>query len=482
MTLTEKVVNLFREINKIPRGSGNEKGISNWLLSTAQKHGWEAIQDDVLNIIIKVPGKGKLCDKETIVLQGHMDMVCVKTDDSMHNFLTDPIEMIEEEGWLKAKDTTLGADNGIAIAIALFIAMEEGVAHPPLELLFTVDEERGLLGANNLKSGILKGKYLINIDSEEEGFFTIGCAGGVNTYIDIPLEYKENTQKLDTFEISISKLSGGHSGTQIHQNKSNAIQYGSRILNKIISVTGELNICTIRAGIAHNAIPTNILIQFCNDNGELVKKVCHEMFDIFKKEDHTYEPMMEMYVKKVDTAHKYIKNEVSQNIALLLMSLPHGVFSMSRDMSDLVETSNNLAQISSHNVIDSPIDFLRITLSQRSSVGSKLDFLTEKIECLAKLAGAKVHSGTGYPAWEPDWNSELLKKSIVSFQNIFKRKPQIKVIHAGLECGVIGSKYPDMEMISIGPDIKNAHTTQEILKIDDLEKVVKFLIELFENL
>ena len=483
MTLTEKTISLFTEINKIPRGSGNEKGLSDWLVELSKKLGWEVIQDEVLNVIIRVPGKKSHTNKEAVVLQGHLDMVCVKEDGSTHDFLTDPIVMYEEDGWLKARGTTLGADNGVAIAISLALALDDSIAHPPLELLFTVDEERGLVGANNLQSDVLTGKYLINVDSEDEGIFTIGCAGGINTYIEMPLIYEENKQKLETFEISISKLSGGHSGVQIHQQKPNAIQFMARTLNNILEFAGDFHLIDFEAGIAHNVIPTSAVVRFSADDFE--QRHIEDMFIIFENEYRTFEPDMELSFKKIDVAEMFIKKDISENIIRLLMSLPHGVFSMSREMDDLVETSNNLAQIEMIRHEESAGEYatlLKITLSQRSSVSSKLVFLTQKIESIAKLAGANVSSGIGYPPWEPVWDSELLKKSILSYQNVFDKEPIIEVIHAGLECGVIGSKYPDMEMISIGPGIKDAHTTQERLNIADIDKIIRFLLELFENI
>lgn len=473
MVLKDKVMEIFKEISSIPRCSGNEIKISQYLMDYANKHNWQAFQDEVLNVIIKVEGKNELKNAKTVILQGHMDMVCVKEQSSTHDFFRDPLDLYEDSGWLRAKGTTLGADNGIALAIALAIASDKNISHPPLELLFTVDEERGLTGANNLKPGLLKGQILLNIDSEDEGVFTIGCAGGRDTHIELPLNYEQNTKKMPTFKLIIENLSGGHSGIQINQPKANAIQLATRLLNVLLKNIQDFHLCDIKGGIAHNAIPREIVVEFCGSDEEKIKNICEEYFIIFKNEYSDFEPDMKFSLSKIEMAKALISSKVSNSIINLLFALPHGVFTMSQNMKDLVETSNNLAQVHILN------NNLQILLSQRSSVGSRLDYLTQKIESVAKLAGAKVKSGNGYPAWEPNWNSELLKKTKLAYKNIFNKEPKIEVIHAGLECGVIGAKYPGMDMISFGPTILSPHSPEEKLKIEDIEKILKFLFELF---
>ena len=474
-----EVLRIFSEINKIPRCSGNEKAISDWLVEYAKSHKFEVIQDHALNVIIKVPGKKELAHKAAIILQGHMDMVGVKEPNSEHDFTKDPIQMYEEDGWLKARGTTLGADNGIALAIALALATDDTISHPPLELVFTADEERGLTGANMLADNLLVGKYLLNLDSEDEGVFTIGCAGGRETLIDMDLVFEKNTQNLTTFCIEIDNLSGGHSGIQIGQQKPSALQMISRIMYRFTNELNSFCISDIKAGVAHNAIPTNATLIFSGDNEALVQKITVECFSIFKKEYGEAEKEMTLDFQKMESAEKYLSPEISSKITQLLTALPHGVFAYSRGVAgagNMPETSNNLAQIS---ITD---DKLRILLSQRSSVSSQGDFITQKIESIAKLAGAKVFSGAGYPAWQPDWQSNLLKKSIQAYQNLFNKEPIIEVIHAGLECGVIGAKYPNLEMISLGPTIKTPHTPKERMKISDIDDIVRFLIELFKNI
>ncbi len=412
MSLKDKVLGIFKEISTIPRCSGNEAGISRYLLDYAKQQNWEVFQDSVLNVIIKVNGKNELKNAPTVILQGHMDMVCVKEQDCKIDFSKDPLELFEQDGWLRAKGTTLGADNGIALAIALAIATEENISHPPLELLFTVDEERGLTGANALQENILKGKYLLNIDSEDEGVFTIGCAGGRDTHIDLPLEYLPNEKGLRTYELIIEKLSGGHSGIQINQPKANAIQLATRILNILSEKVSDFHLCDIKGGIAHNAIPREIRVTFTGSDEGMITMTCIDFFQTIKNEFQDFEPDMHLAITNTQTSDKIMTSEISLKCIHLLNALPHGVFGMSQQMKELVETSNNLAQVHINN------DNLQILLSQRSSVGSKLDFLTSKIESVAKLAGAKVKTGNGYPAWEPNWESSLLKKTKTAYENL----------------------------------------------------------------
>ena len=476
MTLKDKVIDIFKEINQIPRGSGNELNISNWLIKLGKNNNWETFQDDVLNVILKVPGKGDLAHKETVIIQGHMDMVCVKEVGSNHDFTKDPIQMYIEDGWLKAKGTTLGADNAVALAIGLAIALEKNISHPPLELLFTIDEERGLTGAKALKPDMLKGKYLINIDSGDFDDFTIGCAGGRDVIFSLPLVYEDITYPKMYFELSIDKLRGGHSGIQINEQKPNAIHLITRILKKIIDKTNNFNICYFDAGVAHNAIPTNATVRFSTDDAGLINEICSDMFKIIRNEYRETEPEMTLSINKLDTCDcPSFTYELSRQLISLIMALPHGVFNMSKS-EGLVETSNNLAILS---ITDNVLNML---LSIRSAIASKSDFLTEKIKAIATLGDFDLNVCNGYPAWEPNYNSDLIKKSVLAYKKLFDKEPKIKIIHAGLECGIIGDKYPGMEMLAIGPEILDAHTPQERLKIDDIDKIVLFLLELFQNL
>lgn len=475
-SVTEKVLDIFTEISNVPRCSKNEEKIGKWLQNWAAERDLEYKTDKAGNVLIKVPGKNGLEKSQPIALQGHMDMVCEKTPDSTHDFSKDPIKLLEIDGWLTADKTTLGADNGIALAISLALADSQDIKHPPLELLFTVDEETGLTGANFIEPGFIDSKILLNIDSEDEGVLTIGCAGGKDTKIELPLNYIDANSYVSNFKISLTGLKGGHSGVDIIKNRANAIKLMARLLNRINNKFG-LNIIDFNGGSAHNAIPRycvcdvaieeNDLAELENELSEFQKIVSNE----FKNEDK-----INFKIEKIDFVEKIIDSVSSEKMIDLLIALPNGIFSMSEEIENLVETSNNEATA---NIIDGK---LHILSSQRSSVVSKLDNLTNKIEAVCRLANADYESGNGYPAWEPNWDSKLLAKCKQTYFDLFKKEPVVEIIHAGLECGIIGSKFEDMDMISIGPTIENPHSPDERMKISDIEKIWNFLIGLFQTL
>jgi len=483
-TLSDNAIMRFYDICNIPHGSGNEKEIGQWLIQWAKNHQYDYQQDEVGNVIIQVPGKGTVKNQSPIVLQGHMDMVCVKDAASDHDFLKDPIQTYIENGWMKAKHTTLGADNGIAIAMAMAIAEDQSLDHPPLELLFTVDEERGLTGANFLKPGTLKGKILLNLDSEEEGEFTIGCAGGKDTHIELPLHFV-NCKECRHIEINISGLTGGHSGMEINQNRANAIQLMARLLNHLFAVEA-FRLVDIKAGLAHNAIPRDACakISVKPESFDLMMKQFTDFANVLIKEFQETEKNMSISFDEPVCACSENNNQCdctvideqdTCKIIQLLMALPHGVAFLSPSNPELVETSNNLAIVKIEN------QKLLILNSQRSSSASRNDYITQKIESVARLAGAKVESGNGYPSWQPNWNSPLLKKCEEVYERLNQVKPKINVIHAGLECGIIGAKHEGMDMISMGPNIRTPHSPEERMEMISVEKTMHFLTELLKS-
>ncbi|HOE90538.1 MAG TPA: aminoacyl-histidine dipeptidase [Candidatus Cloacimonadota bacterium] len=475
--LYENTLQKFNEICQIPHCSGNEGQIGAWLVNWAKEKNFACKQDEVGNVIINVPAKGKPENAPVVVLQGHMDMVCVKDEDCVHDFAKDPIQTYEENGWLKAKGTTLGADNGIAVAMALAIAEDQTIVHPPLELLFTVDEERGLTGANHLQANSLQGKILLNLDSEEEGEFTIGCAGGKDTHIELDLHY-ETIKKANLFNLKISKLAGGHSGIEIDQNKANALQLMARIVD-FISESFTYQIVQVNAGIAHNAIPRDAQITIAVDHAfeQAQKDQLAAFMDDLKKEFKHTDPEIDFaYTYENKENIKAITQADSKKIIEMLMALPHGVTFMSAENPQLVETSNNLAIVT----IDD--DKLKILTSQRSSSASRREFITKKIENVAKLAGAKVESGNGYPAWQPNWSSPLLAKCKNLYLELYKKEAKVNVIHAGLECGIIGAKHEGMDMISMGPNIRSPHCPQERMELESLTKILNFVTKLLSAL
>jgi dipeptidase D len=475
---TKQILDYFEDINRIPRKSKHETEISNWLLNWGVSHGFETTQDQVNNIIMRVPASPGWEQKPGVIIQGHMDMVCVKTEDSQHDFMKDPIKHIIKDGWLHADQTTLGADNGIALAIAMQVAVDEEIEHPKLELLFTVDEETGLTGAAELEADVLKGKYLINIDSEEEGVFTIGCAGGGESRLYLPNNQEDAPEAMIPFKLSVGGLAGGHSGITINKQTGNAIKLLVRtllFLDKNLSV----KISSINGGIAHNAIPSSAEAIFfaLPTNTSFIDGLVELYQAILKREFHTTDPDMFITAKPIDY-DKRSTFDCTTAIPLiyLLSAFPHGVYRMSPEVEGLVETSNNLA------IIRTKDEEIEIISSQRSSVMSALDDITDKIQALAYLAKARVEERAPYDAWEPVWDSQLLTKFKYVYQKLYDKKPKIEVIHAGLECGVIGSKYPDLEMISIGPTLKDVHTPDEKLKISDIAKIYDLIVNLFQEL
>ncbi|MGD0553089.1 MAG: aminoacyl-histidine dipeptidase [Sedimentisphaerales bacterium] len=492
----QRVWKFFRQVSAIPRCSKNEKQIIDWLKTIAQSRNLACRSDDVDNVIIELPAT-KGCEKSpTVVLQSHVDMVCEKTPESKHDFTKDPIELVERDGWITANGTTLGADDGVGVALALAL-IDEKISHPKLELLFTVDEETGLTGANGLKPGFITGKYLINLDGEDTSFI-VGCAGGEQTEIRLPLEFSPVPDSLACFDLKISGLHGGHSGIDIDKQYANAIQLLGRTLKGLHNF--DLRVCDIEGGTVHNAIPRDAKAIICFDASKLsaAKKTLSEIESSFKKEFSATDPNLKVELKKATeflategTEHTE-KNQLTRSvipeccllgqeqgtkIINLLLSLPAGVYRMSSEFDGIVETSCNLAKVE----LLRDENQLRIVTSQRSLEKQTLAEITAKITGLAKSAGAKVETVGGYPSWKPDVNSSLLKRAKEIYRKLNNKKPEVKVVHAGLEPAVIGEKIPGIEMISIGPTIKNPHSPQERVDIASVDAVWEFLIELLPS-
>jgi dipeptidase D len=464
-----KFLTIFKEISAIPRCSKHEEAISEWLCNWAQKHKFEYKQDIAGNVLIAVPATDGYEESPIVVLQGHTDMVCEKQPESDHDFSTDPICLIRNDNWLGADKTTLGADNGVAIALALML-VEEQKPHPRLELLFTVDEETGLTGANQLQPDFLKGKILLNLDSEGEGKFTIGCAGGKHTIIHLPLEYDLASEGSSFMKIKVKGLLGGHSGVDINKYRGSAIKLLARSLYTL-KKEFSFNIIDISGGTAHNAISREAECTIClyPDDQEKIEESIQSIKLTFKREYKEIEPGLDINIQSVAIAEDILTEESTLQVIDLLMALPHGVAAMTHSIPGLVETSCNLAKIS----IDAK--GFRVLTSIRSSVGSRLEGLCGRIMAISDLAGADVEESDGYPAWEPDTNSGLLKKCVSSYQSLFGIEPDVLIIHAGLECGLIGEKYPEMEMISFGPTIENAHSPRERLNLPSFQRTWEFL-------
>lgn len=470
---TKQVVTLFEEINRIPRCSRNEERIRAWLLEWAAGHGLDAETDAAGNVLIRVPASPGFEDAPTIVMQGHMDMVCEKTPDSAHNFETDPIPVVAEGDWLRAHETTLGADNGIAIALALAVAVGDA-PHPALEILITSDEETGLTGAQNLAAGWLRGTHLLNLDSEDEGVFTVGCAGGRDTIITVPVDLEPVPGELVTRELAVSGLQGGHSGVDIHLGRANANRLLVRALAELrsrLADHGGVRLASLRGGNAHNAIPRDAaaVIAYPEAAGARVQEAVSQLLEVFRAEYGSLEPGVGITLRTGTRPSDLFAEASTTRLLDALIAMPHGVVRMSSEVPGLVETSTNFATVRTNN------DSVVIKTSQRSSYRSRLAEIAGRIEALARLAGAQAKNESSYPPWEPRMESELLGRAVEAYRETFSTEPVVEVIHAGLECGVIGSKYPEMEMISLGPTIQNPHSPDERLNVPSLGKVCRLI-------
>lgn len=476
---TREILKWFEEVSKIPRCSKHEEKICQWLLDWANENDFQATKDKVGNVLIKVPASSGYENAPVVVIQGHVDMVCEKTPDSAHDFSKDPIKLVYDGEWLTADKTTLGADNGIAIAMAIVLALDKDTDHPPLELLFTVDEETGLTGANALEPGFIEGKILINVDSEDEGYFTVGCAGGMNTHLSLPLDFQSVPADSQPYLLKAGGMKGGHSGIDINAEKANAIRVLGRVLHEIKKQV-DVQLMDIKGGSAHNAIPRDAQAHMAltGDGAQEAKKILAELETVLRKEFKNTDPDIHLTLEpdKEGDNNKALDSQSTDRVIELLLAVPHGVDAMSTDIENLVETSNNFASVKIED------NTLKILTSQRSSLDSRIKALTDRIESVVRLAGGEPWSGDGYPSWQPNMDSPLLKQSIELYERMFDKKPVVEIIHAGLECGIIGDKNPGMDMISIGPTLKYPHSPDEKIHIGTIGKVWDFLVALLKEL
>ncbi|RLF46301.1 MAG: cytosol nonspecific dipeptidase [Thermoplasmata archaeon] len=453
----------FEEICKIPRCSKHEEKIAEYIIEVAKQHGLEVEKDDVGNVIARKKANG-YDNAPMVTLQCHMDMVCEKNKDVEHDFSKDPIQPYVDGEWVKAKGTTLGADNGIGLAMCLALMEIKDAKHGPLEFLFTVDEETGLTGAFGLKKEFIKGKLLINLDSEDFGVIYIGCAGGGNSTIKLPLKFEEVDK--EGLRITVKGLKGGHSGIEIDKGRANSIKLLARILYNI-----NARVSKIEGGDKHNAIPREAMAEVVA--GEDAIEKIKELEAAFRNEYSRTEPNLKVEVEKCRIT-KVLDGETNEKLIKLLMSLPHGVLAMSQEVEGLVETSTNLATIR----MDGEAT---IVMSSRSSINSALDAVMQSIRCMAELAKASVEEGSKYPGWKPNLDSRLLKIASDAFKELYGKEPEKKAIHAGLETGVIGDLTGINEIISIGPQIEHPHSPDERVHVKSVEEFWKYLLHLLEK-
>ena len=472
----KRVLDFFQQINEIPRCSKNEEKIVLWLRQWAEKSRLPVNVDSAGNMVITVAPSSGYEHSPGIVIQGHVDMVCEKFPDVDHNFARDPIRHVVKGDWLGAHKTTLGADNGIAVALAMALATDDKVVHPQLELLFTVDEETGLNGAKLLEPGFVKGKVLLNIDSETEGEFTVGCAGGRHTHISRRLELTDLAEESQFFHLNVSGLLGGHSGIDIIKQRASANKILARTLHRLVSEC-DIQLVSIKGGTAHNAIARDADAVFAcaaGNSAELTRVVSETEGTVLIDYD-TIENNLAINLSEAQSA---VRNMTALSVAEtravinLLLSLPHGVMGLSTAFTGLVETSNNLA------TVEIKGDTLQVLTSQRSLTGSRLAEISATVSATAALAGADTQCGSEYPPWTPNMKSDLLEVCKKVYNRVFDQEADVKSVHAGLECAIIGDKYEGMDMISFGPDLRDPHSPNEGLFIPSLEKIWRFMVAL----
>ncbi len=476
---TATILSYFEQLNAIPRCSHNEERVCKWLRAWAEQQQLSHTRDSAGNLVVRVPASPGSESAPVVVLQGHMDMVCEKTPDSSHDFNIDPIVSHRQGDWLTADGTTLGADNGIAIGYMLALAEDPSLDHPPLELLFTVDEETGLNGAKALQPDFIQGRRLINLDSEDEGIFTIGCAGGVDTTLKLAFETKSiAATEWQPHQVVVGGLKGGHSGIDIHKQRGNANKILARILNQLAQ-DASMGLISMQGGSRKNAIPRDAraIIGVDPDAVEPALQAVARLEQEIKAELAQSDASLFINMhpapsgKPLGTA---LGPKDARKAIQLLMALPDGVAGMSSAVDGLVETSNNLA------TVQLEAGKLTVLSSQRSAAMSRMTEITDQVHAVARLAGADIEDHDMYPAWQPDMASLLLSQSKTLYKNMFGSAPVIQVIHAGLECAVIGDIYPGMDMISFGPTIRNPHSPDERLFVPSVDKVWDFLVALLK--
>ncbi len=467
----------FDRILTIPRGSKQEEQIAAYVVSVAESRGLDYQRDSAGNIVVRKPAAGGVRSNATTILQCHLDMVNEKNEEVDHDFTTDPIVPRRDGEYLKATGTTLGSDNGIGVAACLALMEDGRIAHGPLEFLFTVDEETGLTGAAGLSSDFLTGERLINLDTEEEGALYVGCAGGAGVDLELPLSHQQTAEGSTCWSLKLKGLRGGHSGVDIHLQRGNAIKILARALNAVSDAV-EFQLAAFQGGNMHNAIPREAwaTIALEADQEEPFRTSLERALSALRDEFAPEEPELSWSLEATAPQSQVLAAASRRTLIHLLTALPHGVASYSYDIPELVETSSNLATVRSEG------GRLKIHVSNRSSVPSALDGMQRQVAAVGRLAGATVEFDEGYPGWKPDLSSELLRAARGVYQRRFGKEPEVKAVHAGLECGIIGEKYPDMDMISLGPQIEYPHSPDERVRIQSVEDFYQALGEVLEEL
>lgn len=475
----KEVWSIFNQMLEIPRPSNHEEKIRDFVENFGNNLGLETIKDNSGNIVIRKPATEGMENRKGVILQGHLDMVPQKNSDKVHDFENDPIEALIDGEWVKASGTTLGSDNGIGVSCILALLASEDISHGPLEALFTATEETGMDGANGLEAGILNGEIFINTDSEDEGELYVGCAGGEDVNATFHYRKKKVPPKYKGLKLSVTGLKGGHSGIDIPLGRGNAIKIFFRIINLIWKKHGVL-LSQIEGGSLRNAIPREAfgIVAVKKSELESVIQSINEIAEVVKNELSLTEPDLKIAAEECKVPKKIINKSVQVRLTRAIIGCPNGVIRMSDSMPGLVETSTNLAIVKS----DPKSASVNVACLMRSSVDSAKSDLGVMISSVFKLAGAKIKLSGAYPGWKPNMDSPILKTMQKVYESKFGKIPEIKAIHAGLECGILGGKYPDWDMISFGPTIRYPHSPDEKVHIGSVLKFWEFLIETLKNI
>ncbi|WP_317311240.1 aminoacyl-histidine dipeptidase [Clostridium thermobutyricum] len=473
----KSVFNYFEEISKIPRGSGNEKAISDYLVSFAKNLGLEVIQDETLNIVIKKPATKGYENAPGVILQGHMDMVCEKNKGTEHDFEKDPLKLRIEGDNIFATGTTLGADNGIAVAYGMAILASNEIEHPALELLLTVDEETGMTGAMNINAKDVDGKILLNLDSEEEGELLLSCAGGIRSKSTIKVENEKVSEGFIALEVKLRGLKGGHSGMEINKGRGNSNKLMGRLL-KGLNDKYDLRLAHIEGGSKNNAIPREADAIFFVPSGDVknIKEEIVKFEEMFKHELKVQDPDVTIEISEATNNGEAFTKDVTDRVINLLYLYPNGVNTMSKSMHGLTESSTNLGIVSTENgevVYDSAI---------RSSVGSLKEEITLRAKTVTELLGGVFTTNAGYPEWEYNPNSKIREICVDVYKRMNGEEPKLTAIHAGVECGLFKERLGDLDMISFGPNLYDVHTPNEHMSIKSVQNVWAYLLEILKEI
>ena len=472
------VFDCFAEVNKVPRSSKHEEKMIAFLQDFGKKLGLETDTDATGNVVIRKPATPGFENRKTVILQSHMDMVCEKNNDTAFDFDTQAIQTYIDGDWMKARGTTLGADDGIGVAMQMALLMSDDVEHGPIECVFTVDEETGLTGAMGMQPGFMNGDYLINLDSEDEGELFVSCAGGARTTAEFDVTEEKVPAGFLNFRIDVKGLTGGHSGDDINKKRANANKLLVRFLCDEMEKT-DLRLVDIQSGGKHNAIPRDgyaIVAVPAEFKEQLRIDLNHYQADL-EEEYSVTEPSLKMLLESAGAADTAIESGVAARILLACRAVHNGIMAMSQDLDWLVETSSNLASI--NKTEDGKV---LINSSQRSSLGSRRDDMCATVRATFQLAGAKVSTNEGYPGWKMNPHSEIVQIAAESYRRLFSKEPKILAIHAGLECGLFREKYPHLDMVSFGPTLRGVHSPEERLLIPTVDLVWQHLLDILKNI